>query len=595
MTINSKINRFFSATASISKSLFFLALFIPILFLGCDTDSVKDSIKEKIDEVLSDQTDVHVAFAGGGWRAHTGHSAWVISLLDNQPGGTTTTLDAAFKNVNTISSNSGGSWFSTMLMYSQPFVNDIQAPNAINTWDTTGWIGLQKKHFDAATYDDWGTTEHCSYHLGNPPNSREEGEYIDCVANNYAKTATHWKKIIDDLIFKDYSLDTMKLSDPKLQWANDKSLLIASSLLNNSVVLNAVEDDFATYRYYQACFQTSPASPNLPVLEGYELKKQTTCSAGFPVDVAAVTFTSLAADSKLTPLTFFRGLDSISSTLNIGYTLDKKLKNKPLEDSTTIKSPLNYGNVPVMTAAAASSAAAGFAASEHVIKGFPVAYEAEDLALSFKLGNSTVAFADMKSMPFDSLVDNKVVRLADGGPVDNSGVAQIVSFLQKNKQDDGFNIVAFDNVADLYTPGGKGAKVGIDIASLFGAPDTFSGKFSGMKFIVETPKLQIFVKDTMTNTPVTWTHPAGNGQQIFYTKYNVTTIDNEALGITKNSTGILHAFTYASENAAIMPYQGDVDFKAYSDMITYIDTCLQANNGAGLYHLRQAFGSTTAD
>src|SRR5690349_19136524 len=43
---------------------------------------------------------VHVAMSGGGWRAHTAHAGWTISLLKN--GGRN--LQDAFANVSTISS-----------------------------------------------------------------------------------------------------------------------------------------------------------------------------------------------------------------------------------------------------------------------------------------------------------------------------------------------------------------------------------------------------------------------------------------------------------------------------------------------------------
>ena len=580
----------------------FAILLALTFWTGCNSANSTEELPIE-DEIKTEK--VHIAFAGGGWLAHTGHSAWIMSLLDNNSGDNVTTLDDAFKNVNIISSNSGGSWFSTMLMYSGPFVEDIQATKAIENWASTGWIGQQKKHFNAATYKHFlGHTHPCSHHLGSDPGKFEEAEYIDCIADYYAGTPYYWKKTIESLVFRDYSLGSIKLNDPKQPWARGKSLLIASTLLNNSVVLNSKEELRIPLfqRYYQACLQDSINPHNMPILEGDEHRKTTRCSDGLPKDVAAVTFTSLAAGSKLNPLPFLRELDSESSLYNIGYT--KNLSLGADSKDNTVKHPLHHGDVPVMTAAAASSAAAGFVASEHFTKVFDVAYAAEDLALSFKLGDSTVQFVDTDGMSFDDLVDNKVVRLADGGPVDNSGVAQIVSFLQKNNQAVDFNIVAFDNVAKPYPPGGTGAKVGIDIASLFGAPDPFSDTIvikipwtkrkEKIPFTVETPDLQIFVADTMNNTPITWSHPASNGQQIFYTKYNVKTIQNEALGVASGSTGTLHAFTFASSSASIIPDKGDADFKVYSDMLKYIHGSLNANNGKGLNYLRQAFGVPAA-
>ncbi len=94
---------------------------------------------------------VHVAFAGGGWRAHSAHAGWTMSLLN----GGSNNLKDVFTHVGTVSSNSGGSWFSTMLVYSDSFVTAIEAQDAIHTWpnsgkSATGWLGQQQYLFDQA-------------------------------------------------------------------------------------------------------------------------------------------------------------------------------------------------------------------------------------------------------------------------------------------------------------------------------------------------------------------------------------------------------------------------------------------------------------
>ena len=48
--------------------------------------------------------------------------------------------------------------------------------------------------------------------------------------------------MIDNIVFKDYPLNRVKLSDQKQSWARDKPLLLASTLLTNSVVLNKSKD-----------------------------------------------------------------------------------------------------------------------------------------------------------------------------------------------------------------------------------------------------------------------------------------------------------------------------------------------------------------
>jgi hypothetical protein len=582
MKKTAKTTSIFSFTTCISKSFFYLSLLTAIILVGCD---ITPKAEKETEDVLTVQKDVHVAFAGGGWRAHTGHSAWIISLLDNSSSTKQTTLKSAFSNVKTISSNSGGTWFSTMLMYSPNFVNDIQTPHAITNWDSIGWIGKQKKLFDAAKF----LGKPCSTILSPTPTKSEEALYLICVNEFYSKSLLNWKKTIDGLVFKDYSLGTQTLGTSKQPWATDKSLLIASSLYTNSVVLN--EDKKKYKQYYQTCLQNSTHPYNKPILKGDKIRKSTSCSEGLPNDVAAVTFSSLPAVTNLKPLAFFRELDSASSLYNVSYTNDHIFK-APTE-FTAIQGTFRHVDVPVMTAAAASSAAGGFAASKHIMKNFDLSYTAADEALSFKLANSTVQYTDTKNMSLKELASNKVVRLGDGGPVDNSGVAQLVSFLQKNNQSDNFNIIAFDNVDILYNPGIPGAKVGIGIASLFGAPDPSSF----IKDTITKPQLKIFDAQAMKNTIATWysnSRPQ-NGMQILYTKYNVKTIENIALGIDSNSNGTLHAFSFLSANAAIVPDKGDIDFKVYSEMLNYMNFSLQENSAEGLIHLKQAFGIPITD
>lgn len=83
---------------------------------------------------------MHVAFAGGGWRAHTGHAAWTTSLLEDGHN----TLYQAFASVQTLSSNSGGIWYLSMLAYSNAFnANfDLYA-------DKGGYLDQQRQIFDA--------------------------------------------------------------------------------------------------------------------------------------------------------------------------------------------------------------------------------------------------------------------------------------------------------------------------------------------------------------------------------------------------------------------------------------------------------------
>ncbi len=566
------------------KKIYVLLLPVLILF-GCKNTSESDVITAE-----SETPDkVHMAFAGGGWRAHTGHSAWTIGLLEEG----TKTLDSVFKNVEVMSSNSGGSWFSTMLTFSDTFVQDIQSPDAHLNWATSsGWTGKQKAAFDAVTI--------CYATI--------RDEYLECVFDHYTDRyydgGTYWKLMVETLIYKDYPLTGMTLSHPRQKWAHDKPLLLASTLLNNQVVLNYKSIWGNNHRYYQAC-----VSPSQPWLKG---DKGSECTDGIPKDVSPATFSSIPSHVSYQPSPFFAqlGTDSNSSILNLGYTSDY-VKHTPPKDSTTVQLPLNGEKVHIMTAAAASSAALGFGASAHITGIFDVSYILEDNAVSFSLEGGKVAYMDVDDMKVPDLAANSIVRLADGGPVDNSGVAQLVRSLQLNGKDDNFHIVAFDNVGDISNPffgieaevkgpakdrASGAASVGIDIASLFGFSDPFSFTVKVLGYDLTTykitnPTLQIFESDPLYKTSASWTHIEG-GNQLVYTAYPVKTIQNDTLGIKKGSQGILHSFTCAYPSAGIAPTDGDADFNTYADMFSFIVNGLKTeqNGKTGLENLREALG-----
>lgn len=549
----------------IMKSVFSLVIMVAmtLLFVGCKEKAPKSEVPEVLPAT---NQKVHVAFAGGGWRAHTGHSAWTVSLLDNG----SKTLSDVFANVGTMSSNSGGSWFSTMLMFSSDFVNDIQANDALSTWTTTGgWIGKQRQHFDAA-----------------PCKHEPEGIYLECVFDHYTNKSytggTYWKLMVEKLVFKDYPLGGTTLSDAHQPWAADKPLLLASTLLTNAVVLNLESGIGNNHSYYQSCL-----APNTPIVKGDD---GSTCTQGRPVDVSPATFSSIPKNSSYRPSPFLAelGTDTASGSFKLGYTADYEFENPPTY-SNSVQLPLTSDNIPVMTAAAASSAAGGFGASEHITGLFDLSYTFSDDAVSFGLANAEVQYVATDGMDLKQLADQKAVRLADGGAVDNSGVAQLVRSLQLNNQADGFNIVAFDNVSTITTPVKGGASVGIDIASLFGYNDPLCVDLKLIEYCITTPDLQIFDSSALNATTATWTYGTG-ANQLVYTKYDVTTKANTVLGISGGTKGTLHSFTCAYPTAETAPIDGDTNFDAYDAMFKFIHTGLNDKSGEGLKYLQTALG-----
>lgn len=507
---------------------------------------------------------VHVAFSGGGWRAHTGHAGWIISLLGNG----TRNLNNAFANVGTISSNSGGSWFSTMLMYSDAFDQKIQAQNALISWNTIGWLGQQRTLFQNAPA--------CDVY-----------PYPVCVADYYTNHhPLQWDSVIVDLVFRDYPLGGLPLNGARQPWAANKPLLLAATLLTNNVVLNI--SDFGDERYYQACI--SPAQPVFNEDDG------SPCNTGTFADVSPVTFPSIPGGLNLQPPPFLRQL-GMDSVFKMGYTEAALVDANTA--SMTLQNPFSTDQVPVAIAAAASSAAAGFVASYNVSENWMISYTGEDEALSFQLANGTVQHIGASGLSVNQLAQQKMVRIADGGTIDNTGVAQLVSFLQLNKQADNFNIVTFDNVQSAYTPtpGTNGAMVGIDIANLFGVGippgnewcfDYNVPLIGKITRCVTLPNLQIFDSTAVKTTPVYFQSFTGSNG-IICTKYSVTTVNNNVFGITGGTKGSLYAFTCVWPGANTAP-ESIADFDTYNQMMQFIYGSLQRNGGKGQQFLNAVFG-----
>lgn len=91
-----------------------------------------------------------VAFTGGGWNAMAGHSGWIGAALQasKQLQLDPMTLDQLFAETNKVAGNSGGSWFLSMLAYSEEFANKLLSQP--KDWFGDGYMGEQKKIFDDA-------------------------------------------------------------------------------------------------------------------------------------------------------------------------------------------------------------------------------------------------------------------------------------------------------------------------------------------------------------------------------------------------------------------------------------------------------------
>lgn len=547
-----------------------------------------------------DLNDIHVAFAGGGWLAHTGHSAWVMSLLESnkskcaleKESGNPVCLDQAFKSVKTISSNSGGSWFSTMLIYNSDFVNQITGRNATINWGSTstknpnqGWLGKQENYF---------TKHHflCS--------CLEQTFYFDCILALDASIS--WSNLIEEIVYKGYHLQekTQLGSGSHQNWASDINLLMGASLLTNSVVLT--KNLYFDKLYYQVCPEPYTIKTSQLNGGGHCIKPDGTRSA-MP-DVLPVTFTSIGQKSNITkklPLVHYNFTNSSSGASTIksytlGYAREFDLSTYRTEsfDSQRVKAD----QISVIKASTASSAAAGFAASYPVLEdtcatAWMCSYLGRKMAPSFAISENTdlLKYRSDRSVDkgtLETLSNKRVLKIAGGGAIDNSAIAQLVSFLQLNDKDDDFTIVSFDNVSAKDTLYDRNYSSS-DISRLFNNKD----RLSFQSISIRTPNSQIFDSVKRPNIKYTW--KINQEDALHYYKYNVTTVTNHNLTVNKGSKGTLHVFASQFKCASIEPQNSD-DFVCYNRMIQGFQTILSRKpdvgktKKTGLQLLQEAFG-----
>lgn len=545
-------------------SLVSLSLAI-LLCVSCSSGSGSGAAQQA--PVVGEETEatpVHVAFAGGGWRAHTGHAAWTTSLLEDGHN----TLYQAFANVQTLSSNSGGTWYLSMLAYSKAFNTnfDLYATDG-------GYLQQQRQLFDA--YDSLAVD------LNLCPLLSGQWAFYCRLASLAGASGLNWAELVKNIVFEPFGmneeLEATVLSDARQDWATDKSLLMAATLLTDQVVLDS---EFIRKVYYDAMLSGS--------------------GNGEGIDVYPVMFASVAA-GKITPPFLSAG------AFDVTYAATHDPKG-PLPVVNVMDS-LSSDSVPVLRAAAASSAAVGATASYGVLRAnfkreklvlWEAAYQFSELAVSFKLTSPLEGGTPKGSL--SDVADDKFARLADGGYVDNAAVAQLVSYLQANDEASNFQIVAFDNVQTLFTPQTKeGApdpqatplSVSVNYAILFGQGPKEACSASGVCVQVAARKVfEVVAPGKFATTEPIWSWSAAVGAEgptgLTYTRYRVTTFDNPSFGVQAGSQGVLHVFTCVWPDAGTAPEKGSSDFDAYEAMFAAIGTGLKYNDNEGLNYLQEA-------
>jgi len=511
-------------------------------------------------------------------------------------------------NVGAVSANSGGSFFLTLLGYSETYLDRLQAADAYSTYaDETG-KGYFAAVIEHMTSESDGTSFIEAFSRAETPDDvmaliaeapDADGSQLWQVLIDgevYLKGNTGaWRGLYDEIQDK-----TLNGKGDRNTWADAIPLLFTSSLLTQLPALSQVKDTVLKPKANALVMDY----PNV----------------GNPPTAAPMIFAGLGSSTSLKEPPLLPGGANLPATYVV-YTFS----NETDANFTPAQSQAAF---PVTHVGAVSAAAAGgvvdiplmvpkFATTQEAVD---FCLDAKDLAPAYTVSSPMAAVADADvPRTTAALAAQQIVRLADGGFTDNTSATSMMTFLATNELlDNDFDLVIFDDtpVGFLYSTSAPGGDklfefyTGGPVASLFGFKqkwDTTSDKYSHL--ICTSAKScrlgvlpHIFSNGTDADPvyyrtdsngdlePVepaerlTTTSPQTKeynfcGVEVDYIQYAVTTIENSLFNMPAGKKGTLHVFLARANS----PKAGHVElgiYPCYQPMVDWIHTQVLSEGSA---------------
>ena len=516
---------------------------------------------------------VYLAVSGGGWHTHTATAGWLSGMLDKSGG----TLEDIMQHVVAISSNSGGSWFIGQLAYSPSFRNALE--NERNDWLTTGYIGQTAALFDSGhpckgwTGLNWELCRNASW-------TREYYQMMNLADSS----SLNWQIFVENVVYAPFDMSTelagVTLGSPRQTWADGRDLIIAASLMTDTVVLN--EDASGSFSSWVQSVDLAPTD-------------------GRPTQNFAPLFFSSVDTGRTAP--DLLGMGSLDGSWESSW------PTSTASDDAISGTNSHISAVPVIDATVASSAAPAAVASERAAAeggmsalSSTVSYVAADLAPPILLTDSGIDFVttianytgDDESTSTAGLAASGAVRVADGGYLDNTSVAYLLQHLTNN------NLLVDDTEVVLFmNSSSKGVGAGSQtipesVAVLFGYDPgteryTEPAADKAIKFCddfcVSTYSAHLFEKAVWMEAEPSWSY-AKDDVALRYFSLSVKTVDNTIFDIAAGTTVNLHLFISEDFQSSALPStQAIVD--SYSDVFTITRAGVAEESGWG--YLASAF------
>jgi len=475
-----------------------------------------------------DAEPVYLSISGGGWNTHSAQAGWFSGMLDASGAD----LAALTQHVDAVSANSGGAWFLTQLAYSEAFRDALE--NDRDAYTTTGFLGQ--------TRDFWEFDEPCTdlalYTYEVMCDYLDSTKPIFRMMKMADTDELDWSKMVSDVVYRPFEMSKEltghTLSDARQAWAEDKALVLAAAMMTDQVILS--NDKWST-KYFDI---------NVSDKDMYD-----------QVNFTPAFLSDMGGSGHSAP-SIFPADTMVVSYYDEGWTSTTGPVDVELTQHST-------GQVPVMSAATASSAAVAGLASMRVldeadlystmlISESTLSYTSSLLAPPAHFSGSQIQFPEtIGGEKFSTYSDQQTVRFADGGYVDNSAVAFMLAHLENNALADDFNLVLFSN------SGANDAQLGelamsSTVSNLFGTDATVAGRQTVCleDYCLETMSPHVFDESAWDDVEATWSHTE-NEVTLEYFELSVQTVENTTFGVSGGYSGTLHLFTLRHDETEPMP------------------------------------------
>jgi autotransporter passenger strand-loop-strand repeat protein len=533
-----------------------------------------------------------LSLAGGGIKAMTADAGLFAGLLDyfssKEP-----TIGKLLSNESAVSANSGSSWFMDLLAYSKSFDNSLQDYN--DFFSKTGYMGqLKTAYYDFAKEPDINPLlDKILKAIGDIA-----GIDVDQIYKLLINSSVNWNTFLSKVIFEpDDAAQTLQCVD----FYSNQSLHTDS---NQSLRTDALSSQSLIY---ESAISSNAAAINKYLPFGINETVSTITNAGTDASgkpyvfiPAAITSLGSAQDMPAP------ALPSISTdTLDVTYSTYSTLL--PSHSATTTLPNFNFDGLSAFLAASASSAAVSAVASGANNLASESLYGVQNVSplVQVKNAKGTSTASDPPSNILDGTTTpdslthgTSLLRLADGGYIDNTSVTSGLTYLQANNE--------LSNFADtvLTYSGGPSdpnlppdySKIGEQADVLFtGSNQNQTKSGLGLTLNLSHPSAAVFdaTKTTGLANPI-WEYKSPDGFELDYFQLGVTTALNNNFGIKGGVNGTLNLWVVTT-TAQALPSLNQESWSQYEHLYDQMISALQhSDNGHyGADLLASSLGFTT--